>query len=97
MMKMAQEIARKVQEEKDKADRRGDRGRPDRKSAGASASGGIWAGDEDVDAPPAYVAWRRMNDIMWRTNDYDLTVVLLLNSREGAERSEGLLWDETEK
>jgi distribution and morphology protein 34 len=56
MMKMAQEIARKVQEEKDKADRRGDRGRPDRKSAGASASGGIWAGDEDVDAPPAYVA-----------------------------------------
>jgi distribution and morphology protein 34 len=56
MMKMAQEIARKVQEEKDKADRRGDRGRADRKSAGASASGGIWAGDEDVDAPPAYVA-----------------------------------------
>jgi distribution and morphology protein 34 len=50
MMKMAQEIARKVQEEKDKADqRRGQR------SKGA-ASGGIWAGDEDVDAPPAYVA-----------------------------------------
>ncbi|KAF2821892.1 mitochondrial distribution and morphology protein 34 [Ophiobolus disseminans] len=52
MMKMAQEIARKVQEEKDKADRH--RGKGSR-SKGA-ASGGFWAGDDDVDAPPAYVA-----------------------------------------
>jgi distribution and morphology protein 34 len=52
MMKMAQEIARKVQEEKDKADR--GRGQRDRK--GGNVSGGIWAGEEDVDAPPAYVA-----------------------------------------
>jgi distribution and morphology protein 34 len=50
MMKMAQEIARKVQEEKDKADHR--RGQ----SSKGAASGGIWANDEDVDAPPAYVA-----------------------------------------
>jgi distribution and morphology protein 34 len=50
MMKMAQEIARKVQEEKDKADRRGAR-------KGAGASGGMWERDEDVgEAPPAYVA-----------------------------------------
>jgi distribution and morphology protein 34 len=50
MMKMAQEIARKVQEEKDKADRR--RGS---RSKGA-ATGGMWAADDDVEAPPAYVA-----------------------------------------
>lgn len=54
MMKMAQEIARKVQEEKDKADRRRERGSKGGKSS--NVSGGIWAGDEDVDAPPAYVA-----------------------------------------
>lgn len=51
MMKMAQEIARKVQEEKDKADAR--RGQSSRGKG--PATGGIWAGDEDVDAPPAYV------------------------------------------
>ncbi|KAH6017170.1 hypothetical protein HBI83_133610 [Parastagonospora nodorum] len=54
MMKMAQEIARKVQEEKDKADRRRERGSKGGKSS--NVNGGIWAGDEDVDAPPAYVA-----------------------------------------
>ena len=54
MMKMAQEIARKVQEEKDKADRRRERGSKGGKSS--NVSGGIWAGDDDVDAPPAYVA-----------------------------------------
>jgi distribution and morphology protein 34 len=54
MMKMAQEIARKVQEEKDKADR--GRGSRDRKTVNGAATGGIWAGEEDVDAPPAYVA-----------------------------------------
>jgi distribution and morphology protein 34 len=52
MMKMAQEIARKVQEEKDKADRRTGQS----SSAKRPATGGIWAGDDDVDAPPAYVA-----------------------------------------
>ncbi|OAK94072.1 mitochondrial distribution and morphology protein 34 [Phaeosphaeriaceae sp. SRC1lsM3a] len=52
MMKMAQEIARKVQEEKDKADR----ARGSSSSKREAASGGMWAGDEDVDAPPAYVA-----------------------------------------
>jgi distribution and morphology protein 34 len=51
MMKMAQEIARKVQEEKDKADLR--RGQSSRGKG--PATGGIWAGDDDVDAPPAYV------------------------------------------
>ena len=52
MMKMAQEIARKVQEEKDKADQR--RGQSSRGKG--PATGGIWAGEDDVDAPPAYVA-----------------------------------------
>jgi distribution and morphology protein 34 len=55
MMKMAQEIARKVQEEKDRADRRRSRGSSKGGKSG-NASGGIWAGDDDVDAPPAYVA-----------------------------------------
>jgi distribution and morphology protein 34 len=54
MMKMAQEIARKVQEEKDKADRGRGRSSRDRKSG--IPTGGIWVGDEEVDAPPAYVA-----------------------------------------
>ncbi|KAF2032150.1 hypothetical protein EK21DRAFT_99244 [Setomelanomma holmii] len=52
MMKMAQEIARKVQEEKDKADRLRSQG----SSSKGPTSGGVWAGEEDVDAPPAYVA-----------------------------------------
>jgi distribution and morphology protein 34 len=57
MMKMAQEIARKVQEEKDKADRRGERSRGRGQEKRGGASGGIWAGDEEVgEAPPAYVA-----------------------------------------
>lgn len=55
MMKMAQEIARKVQEEKDKADRSRSRGQGS-SSKREEAGGGMWAGDEDVDAPPAYVA-----------------------------------------
>ncbi|KAF1919483.1 hypothetical protein BDU57DRAFT_512615 [Ampelomyces quisqualis] len=54
MMKMAQEIARKVQEEKDKADR-GQRRRSG-KIDQPSGNSGIWAGGDDVDAPPAYVA-----------------------------------------
>jgi distribution and morphology protein 34 len=49
MMKMAQEIARKVQEEKDRADRRGN-------GKGREARGGIWAEDGEAEAPPAYVA-----------------------------------------
>ncbi|KAH8726548.1 hypothetical protein GQ44DRAFT_705810 [Phaeosphaeriaceae sp. PMI808] len=51
MTKMAQEIARKVQEEKDKADRV-----RRRSLKGGAATGGIWAGEDLVDAPPAYVA-----------------------------------------
>lgn len=54
MMKMAQEIARKVQEEKDKADRAREQSSSSKREA--AASGGMWVGDEDVDAPPAYVA-----------------------------------------
>lgn len=56
MHKMAQEIARKVQEEKDKSDRRRSRSPREQSSKAVAASGGIWAGDEEVDAPPAYVA-----------------------------------------
>jgi distribution and morphology protein 34 len=57
MMKMTQEIARKVQEEKDKSDRmRRPRSQPVSPSPKGAASGGMWAGDDDVDAPPAYVA-----------------------------------------
>lgn len=56
MHKMAQEIARKVQEEKDKSDRRRSRSPRDQSSKAAGASGGLWAGDDEVDAPPAYVA-----------------------------------------
>jgi distribution and morphology protein 34 len=53
MLKMAQEIAKRVQEEKDKEAAR------DRDPAGppgSSSKRGIWAGEEDMDAPPAYVA-----------------------------------------
>ena len=57
MMKMAQEIARKVQEEKDRSDRERSRSPRDQpQSSKAAAAGGLWAGEEDVDAPPAYVA-----------------------------------------
>ncbi|KAJ4375925.1 ERMES complex subunit [Neocucurbitaria cava] len=60
MLKMAQEIARKVQEEKDRTDR-GSPSRPSqrsrRRTEKAAASGGMWASAEDeIDAPPAYVA-----------------------------------------
>jgi distribution and morphology protein 34 len=51
MMKMAQEIARKVQEEKDKSDRA-----KSPQSAKAVASGGFWAAADEAEAPPAYVA-----------------------------------------
>lgn len=62
MLKMAQEISRKVQEEKDRAASGSPTRRPQHhqrsKTLGALSgrSGGIWAGDEEVDAPPAYVA-----------------------------------------
>lgn len=61
MLKMAQEIARKVQEEKNRTDR-GSPSRPSQRSRRhtekAAASGGMWASaeDEEIDAPPAYVA-----------------------------------------
>jgi distribution and morphology protein 34 len=54
MMKMAQEIARKVQEEKDRADNR--QSRKVGKESG-SRGRGIWAEEEvEREAPPAYVA-----------------------------------------
>jgi len=47
MMKMANEIARRVQDEKDK-EARGER---------STKIGGFWErGDRDVEAPPAYEA-----------------------------------------
>ena len=50
MLKMAHEIARKVQEEKGRASREASPHSPNR-------SKGLWTGgEEDVDAPPAYVA-----------------------------------------
>ncbi|KAF2469310.1 uncharacterized protein BDR25DRAFT_48137 [Lindgomyces ingoldianus] len=64
MLKMAHEIARKVQEEKEKeavgqdpdTPTRRPRPRPQTsKSAGMLPRGGLWT-DEEVDAPPAYVA-----------------------------------------
>lgn len=59
MLKMAQEISRKVQEEKDRASGSPTR-RPQQhqrsKTVGSLNAGGLWAGEEDVDAPPAYVA-----------------------------------------
>ncbi|KAL5115440.1 ERMES complex subunit [Pleosporales sp. CAS-2024a] len=54
MMKMAHEIARKVQEEKERADGRRSRGKSEKSPD--DAGGGIWAGEEEVEAPPAYVA-----------------------------------------
>lgn len=62
MLKMAQEIAKKVQEEKDRGSNPGRR-RSYRSpqatptKASASASGGMWSSsDDDLDAPPAYRA-----------------------------------------
>jgi distribution and morphology protein 34 len=51
MTKMAQEIARKVQEEKDRISRR-----PSNNRSKTSPTGGFWASDDEVEAPPAYVA-----------------------------------------
>lgn len=52
MTKMAQEIARKVQQEKDRASR--DVSPAARGSKGPT--GGIWASEDELEAPPAYVA-----------------------------------------
>jgi distribution and morphology protein 34 len=50
MLKMAHEIAKKVQEEKGRASR------DTSPHATSRLSKGIWAGGEEIDAPPAYVA-----------------------------------------
>lgn len=52
MHKMAQEIARKVQEEKDRGSPRPRHTR----SKTAPGRGGMWASEDEVEAPPAYVA-----------------------------------------
>lgn len=54
MMKMAQEIARKVQQEKDREGSSRDGSPPARSSK--APTGGIWASDDEPEAPPAYVA-----------------------------------------
>lgn len=54
MTKMAQEIARKVQQEKDRSLVSQDRSPLSRKAKGPT--GGIWASDDELEAPPAYVA-----------------------------------------
>ncbi|KAF1835642.1 hypothetical protein BDW02DRAFT_567817 [Decorospora gaudefroyi] len=51
MQKMAQEIARKVQEEKEKSSRR-----PSNPRTKTAPTGGFWASEDEVEAPPAYVA-----------------------------------------
>lgn len=54
MLKMAQEIARKVQEEKDRSP-----SRPSRNRSKTSPPGGMWAGplsEDEIEAPPAYAA-----------------------------------------
>jgi distribution and morphology protein 34 len=51
MQKMAQEIARKVQEEKDRSPRR-----PSSARTKTAPTGGFWASEDEVEAPPAYVA-----------------------------------------
>lgn len=51
MHKMAQEIARKVQEEKDRGSPR-----PRNNRSKTTPAGGMWASDDDIEAPPAYVA-----------------------------------------
>lgn len=54
MMKMAQEIARKVQQEKERELPSRDRSPLSRKTKGPT--GGIWASEDEQEAPPAYVA-----------------------------------------
>jgi distribution and morphology protein 34 len=54
MMKMAQEIARKVQQEKDREGSSRDRSPLSRGSK--APTGGIWASEDELEAPPAYVA-----------------------------------------
>lgn len=54
MMKMAQEIARKVQQEKDREGSSRDRSPLARSSK--APTGGIWASADELEAPPAYVA-----------------------------------------
>jgi distribution and morphology protein 34 len=51
MQKMAQEIARKVQEEKHRSSRR-----PSNVRTKTAPTGGFWASEDEVEAPPAYVA-----------------------------------------
>jgi distribution and morphology protein 34 len=51
MSKMAQEIARKVQEEKDRSSRR-----PGHARTKTAPTGGFWQNDDEIEAPPAYVA-----------------------------------------
>ena len=53
MQKMAQEIARKVQEEKDRSSRQ----RPSNHTRTKTAPvGGFWQSEDEIEAPPAYVA-----------------------------------------
>ena len=52
MQKMAQEIARKVQEEKDKSSGR----RPSNARTKTAPTGGFWQNEDEIEAPPAYVA-----------------------------------------
>ncbi|KAF1931759.1 uncharacterized protein M421DRAFT_417516 [Didymella exigua CBS 183.55] len=54
MTKMAQEIARKVQQEKDRASASRDISPGAHRSKGRT--GGIWASEDELEAPPAYVA-----------------------------------------
>ncbi|CAN9099648.1 unnamed protein product [Alternaria alternata] len=51
MTKMAQEIARKVREEKDRSSRR-----PSHARTKTAPTGGFWQNDDEIEAPPAYVA-----------------------------------------
>jgi distribution and morphology protein 34 len=51
MQKMAQEIARKVQEEKHRSSRR-----PSNARTKTAPTGRFWASEDEVEAPPAYVA-----------------------------------------
>ena len=53
MLKMAQEIARKVQEEKDRNE---EFHLPKPQSSKAAATGRLWVPEEEMDAPPAYQA-----------------------------------------
>jgi distribution and morphology protein 34 len=54
MTKMAQEIARKVQQEKDRE--ASSRDQSPRPRSSKRPSRGIWASEDDLEAPPAYVA-----------------------------------------